>query len=127
MKCFIDSVVQEATFYFIIIVMMPEGFLRQKKKKMWSDFPLHHHDPESFCVRCFIEWQLSFMGAWIGHGSQGTVREPSWIALGSAAAGRETHATEDLGWEVHIGFLRVCARPAGSGRKQGREDALGLG
>lgn len=32
MKCFIDSVVQEATFYFIIIVMMPEGFLRQKKK-----------------------------------------------------------------------------------------------
>lgn len=62
MKCFIDSVVQEATFCFIIIVMMLEGFLRQKKKKVSRDFHLHHHNPESFCVRCFIEWQLSLMG-----------------------------------------------------------------
>lgn len=31
MKCFIDSVVQEATLCFIIIVMMADGFLKKRE------------------------------------------------------------------------------------------------
>lgn len=91
MKCFIDSVVQEATFCFIIIVMMPEGFLRQKKKKCCVTFISITIIQSLFVSIASLSGSSLSWGAWTGQGSQGTVvKAPSRIALGSAAAGRET-------------------------------------
>lgn len=83
---------------------------------MSRDFHLHHHNPESFCVRCFIEWQLSLMGGvdWprvSGYSRQGRPGSPWEVQL---LAGRP-HATEDLGGEVHRVFSG-CERG-----QQGRE------
>lgn len=91
MKCFIDSVVQEATFCFIIIVMMLEGFLRQKKKKCPVTFIFITIIQSLFVSVASLSGSSLSWGAWIGQGSQGrVVKAPSRITLGSAAAGRET-------------------------------------
>lgn len=74
MKCFIDPVVQEATNtpYLIIVVMMPNGWLRQKRKKSQLIF-LFITTIQSFCAHCFTGWQCSFKREWTSQGSRGTV------------------------------------------------------
>lgn len=122
MKCFIDSVVQEATFCFIIIVMMPEGFLRQKKK-MLRDFHLHHHNPESFCVHCFIEWQLSLMGGvdWprvSGHSRQGAVpdRPGKCSCWQGDPMRRKTLVVKSTGFSQGVSAASRVGKEAGLGR-----------
>lgn len=43
-----------------IVVMVPNGFLRQKKKKSHPAFIFVTLNPEPFCARCFIEPQALF-------------------------------------------------------------------
>lgn len=121
MKCFIDSVVQEAPFCFIIIVMMPEGFLKQKKKCRVTFIFITIIQSLFVSVASLSGSSLSW-GAWTGQGSQGTVVKavPDRPGKCSCWQGdpmrRKTLVVKSTGFSQGVSAASRVGKEAGLGR-----------